>query len=105
MELPVLLLLLLIFWIVIEVSYRKLTSKEIQIKIKNKYTIMKNNKMNYIIIDDDNIEYRIDLGFFTTKDKCINMWDRFYNDEKYVIKIYGLNMPNIGINYKIIEII
>lgn len=56
------------------------------------------------IIDDKNIEYLLNETLFISQKKCDEIWEMVKEDELNYITYYGLDYPNLGIQYHIVNI-
>ena len=91
--------------IFLRILYYVMTLKEKKIKIIKKYKINVNNKEVLKLFDEDKIEYYLHEDLLITKKKCNELWNIIKERNIYTIRYYGMNIPNINIHFRIINII
>ena len=80
-------------------AFYKLTKKTKSIIIKKKY-IKKHEIIEYMIIDEDNITYKMS-SLPWNKENASNVWTKMIDNKKYKINYYGINMPKLNYYYLI----
>ena len=81
-------------------AFYRLTLNTDKIIIKKKYKV---NNESYII-DHNNIKYKIVTFILEPEYDNSKDFSKIREDKRYTIKYYGINWPNIGSYYKIIDL-
>ena len=81
-----------------------LTFKEEKLKIIKHYSIKINGSDTYKILDENNIEYVISEDILISNRRCKDIWNIIIENQTYIIKYYGFNLPLFSIYYKIIDL-
>lgn len=94
-------LLLLILY---RIAYYLLTVNKTKIRVIKKYMIKFNDVDTYKIFDENKTEYILAEDILISKKQCKEIWNYINENEEYYMEYYGLNLPSININYRIIGI-
>ena len=86
------------------ILYYLTTSKKENIKITQKYMIKINDEIIYKIFDENKMEYILIEDALISKKRCKEIFNQIEENENYDIQYYGLHLPAININYRIIDI-
>ena len=56
------------------------------------------------LFDNEKTEYYLVEDIIISKKKCIEIWENINEGNEYELEYYGLNIPTIGLNYKIVAL-
>lgn len=103
-QLVLIILGVLLFIITYRISYYLITSKKENIKVTQKYMIKINDSCIYKIFDENKMEYILMEDALISKKRCKEIWNLIEENKNYNIQYYGLHLPIINVNYRIIDI-
>ena len=80
-----------------------MTSFETQIRVTKKYWINSHNVNKYMVSDNNNVLYNIDISFFKLHFDNIDLWKKIKRNKIYKISGHGLYIPLLGMYPNIIK--
>lgn len=90
--------------LVCHAGYTYGTTEIKEIKIKKKYSFVRNGYSEFLIIDHKGNHYNMINSFWYWKWNSIEDWNRLDNSESIYVKTYGYRIPILGIFPNVVSI-
>jgi hypothetical protein len=83
--------------------YTSLTSKNTEVRVKNKYKYVKGGFTHFMIVDDKDVHYNIHNSFWYGKWNAVEDWTNIDIGEHLRIKYYGYRVPLFGMFPNVVD--